>query len=514
MSDVSALQGRHKAPFTERLLNALVDPSRREGAVLALLAGYAVVWSLYGAIAKGSQDIHFDMGEQIAWSREVTFGTPKHPPLPAWLIRVWFGIFPLQDWAYYLLAILLATASLWVAWRISARYLAGEKRVVGLALLSLVPFYNFHALKLNSNALMTITWALATWAFLRSHETRRPIDAALAGLAAAAAMLDKYWSIFLLLGLGIAALIDPRRRDYFRSSAPWVTIAVGLAALAPHFAWLYDNGFTPFRYAAESHAASWREAIASGFGYVGGAVGYVLLPSLIAAAAARPSWSAIADTVWPREPDRRLIVVAFVMPLVVPLAAVLVAKEAAVSLWAIGSMTLFPPVLLSSQLVKVSRTAARHILALALAVPIVAVALSPVIAIVIHRQGVPNDASHYRLVAQAAEQAWRDTTDRPLRLVGSYDKLLYGALFYFSGRPSTLEIRHPEVTPWTDAQRIAREGIVLFCPAEDGECIKAIDAVAAHGPPGKRVEVELSRRYLGFSDKPVRYVIVIVPPDT
>ena len=43
------------------------------------------------------------------------------------------------------------------------------------------------------------------------------LDAALAGAFAAAAMYGKYWSIFLLLGLGLAALIDRRRAAYFRS---------------------------------------------------------------------------------------------------------------------------------------------------------------------------------------------------------------------------------------------------------------------------------------------------------
>src|SRR5450432_2102739 len=147
MSDVSAAGGLHQAPLLDRLLDSLLDPGRRERTVPALLAAYAAVWSLYGAIAKSSQDIHFDMGEMIAWSREVTLGTPKHPPLPAWLVGAWFSIFPSQDWAYYLFAMVLATAALWIAWKASAPYLTAEKRVAGLALLTLVPFYNFHALK-------------------------------------------------------------------------------------------------------------------------------------------------------------------------------------------------------------------------------------------------------------------------------------------------------------------------------------------------------------------------------
>jgi len=96
----------------ERLLDALTDPARRERAAAWLLIGYCAVWSLYGALAKGSQDIHFDMGEMVAWSREAGIGTPKHPPFAAWLVRVWFSAFPLADWSYYVFAMVLASFAL------------------------------------------------------------------------------------------------------------------------------------------------------------------------------------------------------------------------------------------------------------------------------------------------------------------------------------------------------------------------------------------------------------------
>src|ERR1700682_4215008 len=79
-----------------RLLDALSDPRRRDRAVVIVLAAYCAVWTLYAVLAKASQDIHFDMGEMVAWSREVGLGTPKHPPLPAWLGGGGVWIFPLQ----------------------------------------------------------------------------------------------------------------------------------------------------------------------------------------------------------------------------------------------------------------------------------------------------------------------------------------------------------------------------------------------------------------------------------
>jgi hypothetical protein len=40
----------------------------------------------------------------------------------------------------------MPTIALWIVWRVSADYLEIDKRVAGVALLTLIPFYNFHAL--------------------------------------------------------------------------------------------------------------------------------------------------------------------------------------------------------------------------------------------------------------------------------------------------------------------------------------------------------------------------------
>jgi 4-amino-4-deoxy-L-arabinose transferase-like glycosyltransferase len=346
-------------PF-ERLIDALTDPVRRERNVVWLLVAYCAAWSLYGALAKGSQDIHFDMGEMFAWSRDAGIGTPKHPPLSAWLVRAWFSLFPQTDWSYYLFAMVLATFALWVAWRVSEHYLDGEKRVAGLLLLIFVPFFNFHALKFNANTILIPLWALTTWFFLRSFETRSVIWAALAGTAATAAMMGKYWSIFLLAGLGVAALADPRRAQYFRSAAPWVTIAVGAILFAPHVAWIVANDFAPFTYAVVAHQSTLASSALSGLGFLLGVAAYVAAPIVIALVLTRPSMAAIGDSIWPRTPERRLVLIAFLAPLILPALATVLMKVEIVSLWAMSAMTLLPVVLLSSPLVALACTGLRR----------------------------------------------------------------------------------------------------------------------------------------------------------
>jgi 4-amino-4-deoxy-L-arabinose transferase-like glycosyltransferase len=495
-------------PF-ERLIDALTDPVRRERNVVWLLVAYCAAWSLYGALAKGSQDIHFDMGEMFAWSRDAGIGTPKHPPLSAWLVRAWFSLFPQTDWSYYLFAMMLATFALWVAWRVSEHYLDGEKRVAGLLLLIFVPFFNFHALKFNANTILIPLWALTTWFFLRSFETRSVIWAALAGTAATAAMMGKYWSIFLLAGLGVAALADPRRAQYFRSAAPWVTIAVGAILFAPHVAWIVANDFAPFTYAVVAHQSTLASSALSGLGFLLGVAAYVAAPIVIALVLTRPSMAAIGDSIWPRTPERRLVLIAFLAPLILPALATVLMKVEIVSLWAMSAMTLLPVVLLSSPLVALPRRATVWLLAAAIVFPLLMVAASPFIAVWIHREGVPNYATHYRLLAEAIDKTWRETTNAPLRYVGSYTNIVNGVVFYLPGRVSTLDIVGPSATPWADEASVARAGIALVCPEAEAICMHFLNQRAGSLP---RRAVMLSRRHWGVGDKPMRYVIVVVPP--
>jgi len=158
----------------------------------------------------------------------------------------------------------------------------------------------------------------------------------------------------------------------------------------------------------------------------------------------------------------------------------------------------------------VSRGAAAGVLAIAAIVPLIALLASPAIATMIHRDGVPNHAAHYRLIAAAVEKEWVDKTPAPLKLFGSDTNIVNGAGFYLSAKPLRIDIVGPRDTPWADRARIAREGIALACATQDGFCMQALGAYAGPGAP--RREVTLSRSYFGVADTPVRYTIAIVPP--
>ena len=70
----------------DRLRGALIDPARRERAMLLVLALYVVLWTAYGTIAKAQPrpaSRHDRDGRLVARSR---LGLHKHPPLGAALV--------------------------------------------------------------------------------------------------------------------------------------------------------------------------------------------------------------------------------------------------------------------------------------------------------------------------------------------------------------------------------------------------------------------------------------------
>ena len=160
---------------------------------------YALAWTLYAVVSKSSHDLHPDMAETVVLMREWALGYPKHPPVLIWLAASWFTLFPLADWAYYLLAGVSLGLALYLSFVLAGEWLDGHKRAWVPFLLGVIPFYNFLALRFDHNAALIPLWAFTTWAFMCSLNTRHYGWGVLTGLGAAACLLTN-----ILVGVSAA----------------------------------------------------------------------------------------------------------------------------------------------------------------------------------------------------------------------------------------------------------------------------------------------------------------------
>jgi 4-amino-4-deoxy-L-arabinose transferase-like glycosyltransferase len=495
-----------------RLIDGLSDPARRRRAALVFALGYGALWFVYGVIAKSSQDLNADMAEMVVWAREPALGYPKHPPLLAFILWVWFHIFPLADWAYILLAVVTLAGGIYLAVELSAEWLEGEKLAAVPFLLAAIPFYNFLGLKWDQNSVLIPLWALAMWAMLRALDTRLLSWAALAGLAAAAAMLTKYWSAFLIVALSLAALFHPRCKVYFTSAAPWVTAGVFLAAIAPHVVWLIREDFPPITWVVTRRTStSIGDMLRAAAEYLGGTAGYAAPAIVLVLAFLRPGPRMILDSWLPRD-TRRLAAILFFTPLLLPVVAALITKTSLLSLWSTPALNLLPVMMLGSALLVVPRVTVLRIASIVTGVTLAVVAASPVIGYVILKTGVENNAAYARLVMQAAEAEWRKATDKPLTMIAGPFVLVSSAAFYGTDQPSTFANFSPYLSPWADAARLKRDGVAIMFAAADPDWAPWMEQQIPKAEGVRRTEVTLARRWPWFTNAPMRFVIAIVPP--
>jgi 4-amino-4-deoxy-L-arabinose transferase-like glycosyltransferase len=495
-----------------RLVDALADERRGPRAAAGLLALYALLWWAYALVAKSTQSIHFDMGEVFAWSTELSYGYPKHPPFPAWVAAAWFAVFPRADWAYYLLATTSIAVALWFIWLIAVRFVDGEKRAVALVLLAFAPIFNLQPLKFNSNALLIPVWAGATYFFLRSYSSRTLLAGALAGVGAAVAMLTKYWSLFLIVGFAAGAFAHPRRRDYFRSPAPWAAIAVCAALLAPNIATLFEYHFYAFTYASASHAdassASLLESIAN---YLAGVL-YLAGSLLVLQIAAAPRAAVWREIAWPSDPERRFIAAILWTGLLSPIVAALAFKMRLNALWTMPCWALLPALLLSAPGVAVTRRAAAMVLAVACTIPVVAFAASPLVALRALANGPDNEAAYYEPLARAVDRRWPQVSDRPLRYVAGPEGLAWGCTFYCRDRPRAFPSFSHVNAPWIDPAAMARDGFVALCIPENVGCLAQARAIASGNPHAREETVEVARTAFGRTGPAQRFTILLSSP--
>lgn len=508
--------GRSVSNFAAPVMHAIngwYDRERDGRALQIALLLLVAAWTLFYIISYASIDLHPDLLESYAWSRQIEAGYYKHPPLVAWVLALWFAIFPAADGWFHLLAMANAALALYFVDLIAQRYLSGDKRLLVLVLLLLTPFYQFMAQRFSTNQVLLSTWPIATFCFLRAFETRGAIWSAAAGATAGLAILGKYYSVYLVGAFVLAALTHPARLTYLKSPSPWISAAAGLLVLSPHLNWLRTAPANPFEYAYAVHGtATAADTVKAAAGYLIGAIGYVTIPVVAYLLAVRPDRRTLRDALWPADPDRRLLVWLLAGMILLPALTAPLLGLQVTSLWSMSAWFLLPVVLLAPARAILPRFRAVHLALAVVVMTVGALLASPALAWLNHLNGSKEGRAYFRLVADQVAAQWRAATDQPLRIVVSTIDLGAALSFYHSDHPVSVPVFDLRAAPWVTPERMTHQGWVAVCLTEDAGCIGATVRRAANEPGARRTEFDIVPVFLGFRGKPQRYVAVVVPP--
>src|ERR1700730_9827207 len=279
-------RARRRLSF-RRLAAWLVARATRPETGLWLVVSFAVVhgllWTLILIDLKAAQDVHMDVAEAFAWGQKFQLGYGKHPPLAGWVAGLWFSLFPVADWATYALAMTTVACGLVICWLIAWRVVDYRRAFFVVVMVALYPIFNFKGFKYNPDLLQLVTLPLLVLAYLNAFEKRTARAGFWLGIAGALALMTKYWVLTMIGAVGLAALVHPDRLQFLRSPAPWVAIAVAIAAMIPHLMWLKEVDFAPLTYAGDVYGLESRaQNVQLVLGYIGHNLGLLAVPVALA----------------------------------------------------------------------------------------------------------------------------------------------------------------------------------------------------------------------------------------
>ncbi|MGK9167390.1 glycosyltransferase family 39 protein [Inquilinus limosus] len=495
---------------------AISAPLRRSGGdtrdLLLLLAAHVVVWTGFCLLYLAPSDLPNDMTEAFSWAREPQLGYYKHPPFYAWVVRAWFSLMPATDWAFYLLSSVNAAIGLAAVWAIAGRYLSGPSRLAAVLLLEALPFATVQSLNFNANSVLLSLWPLVVLLFLRGIERRDLSSGVALGLAAAAAMLAKYYSGVILACCLLAALVHPDRRRIFASPAPYVALAVFAAAMAPHVLWHIGAAVGPIQYLASKGSSKPLQILGKSGLFVVGCAG---LHALLAAALAwlrQRGRDAPPDSppLAPSVGHGRALAIFALGPFLLTVLIALLFSVRINTHFAIPIFSLSPLAAIVRLRLAVDRAALRRLALLAVGGALLLLAAAPLAGAWTLRHDIQQAAEPRRLVAEQVTALWHRQIGTPLAIVAGTESYALGATFYSPDHPTDFTAFARAYAPWVDADRLRRAGLAVICRKDDAWCLG--EAEKYDGLDTWRTGFTVAKRMYGLTAQPFDFVVIFVKP--
>jgi hypothetical protein len=476
------------------------------------IATHITVWTLCPIIAESSVTIHHDMTEAWSWGKEFQLGYYKHPPFYAWIVGLWFHIFPREDWYFNLLSSLNIAIGLIGVWFVAGRFLSGWTRLGGVLLLTLTPFYNLMAFNYNANSILLSAWPWTVYFFVRSLETSRARDGALFGAMAAVSLLCKYFSALLIVACFSASILHPNARRYYKTSAPYVAITIFFLLMAPHVWWGITNEWPTVHYALKYLPNPYGMLLLTVMITTLSTIGLHTIALIAVFACFRSGTLELLKQAVINLSRRENIWLALLAfgPFVLTLLSGLAGIAKISTRFMIPVFFMVPIVLLKASCVELVFEQIYKITRIWKMLAITALALSPFVAIATFAYEPDAAKEPRRELAVEVTRMWREKLGLPLRIAAGSQAYGHGIAFYSPDGPSEFIDLRLDFSPWISASRISREGLLVACLVSDHVCLES--ALRFATLETCRFKLTMTRTFLGRHASPAAFEIFMIPP--
>ena len=208
------------------------------------------------AIILDPNSLYADETQYWIWSRALDWGYFSKPPMIAWLIALTTAIFGNGDWAVRLSAPLLHIGTASFIGLAATRLFNHQVGLWSALTYATIPAVWLSSLVISTDAVLLFFWSGALYALTRLRSGEGLWISALGlGLALGGAFLAKYAAIYLVLGLGLAIILDAPSRKALLSLKGLLAAALFGLIILPNILWNAAHDFATVSHTAAN--ANW-----------------------------------------------------------------------------------------------------------------------------------------------------------------------------------------------------------------------------------------------------------------
>jgi hypothetical protein len=458
MDGVTTLRG-HQGALSTIVQFAQRQPGKCLAAVLAL---HVLFWTTIPILV--SPNLQLDLVEDLALGKEWQLGSWKDPPLAWWAGAAAYRLTGQID-AVYALGALAVAISLYGVWLLARETIGAFEGLIAVLVLEGVHYYNFSAVKFNTDQMQLPFWAFTGLFFYRAIKRGRALDWALAGACLAGAFWSKYAAFVLASTLGLFLLVDPVARRAWRTPGPYLMAIAFAVVIAPNAWWLVHHDFLPFQYVdmRAKTAVHWYQYITFPLLWIGSQALDLLLAAGLLALAYWDGKFRVRELTDGAAFDRRCVTWLAIAPFLTTTLIFTAAGRLVVAMWGYP-FWLFAPLAVLMWIVPASDSArmrrfAGAFVTVFVAVPIIYAAVE--IGEPFVRDRPKADQYPGRLLAEILTRDWHDRYGTTLTYVGGSEFLANNVAVYSPDRPHVVAHGEIRLSPWIDPAELRRRGAVL-----------------------------------------------------
>ena len=212
--------------------------------IFKIAAIYFTNFGLYG-----------DEAQYWLWSQTLDFGYYSKPPLLAWFLNGYTGVF---GSSFISLKIFPALVYLFISYAIYVLCisLSLDKKSAWLCALSflIIPAASLSSFLISTDLLLLLFWTISMVLLLKTINDNSTFGFLLLGLFLGLAFLAKYAAVYFLLSLFLLLIIDKKTLIAFKNRPVGVLVFLlsFLLVLAPNVWWNFNNGWVTLSHTSDN----------------------------------------------------------------------------------------------------------------------------------------------------------------------------------------------------------------------------------------------------------------------